>query len=247
MNPSLPPAASTRHPRSVGGSAGTRQRSARVIHQLLRSSIKSGVLRQGESLPEDFLVEHLHTTRASVRIALLMLADEGLVVRQRRVGTVVHGKPIQIPTQDVVDETRSGPLEYRLIADHAFPAHVLIRSRMPTDSDRLRMIEYLIRSRGIPIGVLVAFQISADAGIFEHNLHVDDIATTFVSVYGRPFGRMETCIDAVAADRETATLLGIREGAPLLVRDQVLSDADGNVHELAYAHYRADMVSFRSI
>ncbi len=117
---------------------------------------------------------------------------------------------------------------------------------MPTDSDRLRMIEYLIRSRGMPIGVLVAFQISADAGIFEHNLHVDDIATTFVSVYVRPFGRMETCIDAVAADRETAGLLGIREGAPLLVRDQVSPTRTGNVHEFAYAHYRADMVSFRS-
>jgi GntR family transcriptional regulator len=236
----------TRHPRSVGGSPRNRHRSARVVHQLLRSSIKAGLLHEGESLSEESLVEQLHTTRASVRFALQLLAGEGLVTRQRRIGTVVRGKAIQIPVQDVVDEKTSGPLDYRLIGDNTFPAHVLIRSRMPTDREQLRMIEYVISSAGTPVGALVAFQINPHARTFVHNPDVSDIATTFEAIYGRPFGRMDTWIDAVEADEPTADLLGISPGAGLLVRDQILSDADGEIHEFAYAHYRADMVSFHS-
>ncbi|ORM34074.1 GntR family transcriptional regulator [Williamsia sp. 1135] len=238
--------APTRHPRSVGGSAGTRQRSARVVHQLLRSSIKSGVLNAGESLSEESLIENLDSTRAAVRSALQMLADEGLVSRQRRMGTVVRGRPLQLPVEDIIGNPSSGPLEYRMIGDHAIPAHHLIRSRMPTDSDSLRMIDYVISNGGVPIGTLVAFQINPNAHPPVHNPDVDGIAQTFETVYSRPFGRMETCIDAVGADERTARILNIAPGAVLLVRDQVLSDVDGNVHEYAYAHYRADMVSFRS-
>lgn len=235
-----------RHPRSVGGSAGSRHRSARLVHQLIRSSIKTGLLRRGDSLSEDVLVQQLKTTRSSVRFALQLLADEGLVSRQRRIGTFVQGKPIQIPMQDVVDARTSSPLEYRLIGDNTFPAHGLIRSRMPTDRSQLRMIEYVISSEGTPIGTLVAFQIDPNIDMFVHKPAVDDIATTFRAIYGRPFGRMDTWIDAVDADEQTAALLGISPGAGLLVRDQTLADADGVIHEFAYAHYRADMVSFHS-
>jgi len=236
-----------RHPRSVGGSAGTRQRSARVVHQLLRSSIKSGVLHAGDTLNEESLVANLDSTRAAVRSALQMLADEGLVSRQRRMGTVVRGKPLQLPVEDIIGNPSTGPLEYRMLGDQTVPAHHLIRSRMPTNSDRLRMIDYVISSGGIPIGTLVAFQINPNAQPPIHDPAVEGIAQTFQTVYGRPFGRMETCIDAVGADERTARILGIAQGSILLVRDQVLSDADGNIHEYAYAHYRADMVSFHSV
>lgn len=236
----------TRHPRSVGGSAGNRQRSARVVHQLLRSSIKSGFLQVGDPLAEEVLVEHLNTTRAAVRHALQQLAEEGLVSRQRRMGTVVQGKPIQIPMKDIIDESMSGPLEYRRIGDATFPAHVLIRSRMPTDQDSLRMIEYLISSSGTPIGTLVAFQINPHANPPEHNPSIDNIARTFEVVYGRKFGSMKIWIDAVGADKSTARLLGIAPGSIMLVRDQVLADEEGNIQEFAYAHYRADLVSFHS-
>ena len=235
-----------RHPRSVGGSAGTRQRSTRVVHQLLRSSIKSGILTSGETLNEESLVANLDSTRAAVRSALQLLADEGLVSRQRRMGTVVRGKPLQLPVEDIIGSPSTGPLEYRMIGDHVIPAHQLIRTRMPTDNDRLRMIDYVISSSGIAIGTLVAFQINPNAHPPTHNMDIDGIKETFESVYDRPFGRMETCIDAVGADERTARVLDIEPGSILLVRDQILSDVDGNVHEYAYAHYRADMVSFRS-
>jgi GntR family transcriptional regulator len=75
---------------------------------------------------------------------------------------------------------------------------------------------------------------------------MDRIAPIFELQYDKKFGRMDTWIDAVVADVSTARTLEIDPGSILLVRDQILADIDGNIHEFAYAHYRADMVSFRS-
>ncbi|MFC8045258.1 GntR family transcriptional regulator [Nocardia sp. NPDC057353] len=240
------PAAVGRHPRSVGGSAGARQRSARVVHQLLRSSIKSGILPEGEQLNEDALIERLDSTRASVRSALQMLSDEGLVTRRRRLGTVVHSAPVQLPVQDVVGDPETDQLEYLLLGNQMIPAHHLIKARMPASGDHIRLLDYLIKRDGVPIGTLVAFQVNPNVILMPHTLAMDHIAPVFELQYGRRFGRMETWIDAVVADASTARTLDIEPGSILLVRDQVLADEDGNIHEFAYAHYRADMVSFRS-
>jgi GntR family transcriptional regulator len=241
----LDAADATRHPRAAGGSAGNRQRSARVVHQLLRSSIKSGVLKVGDLLSEDDLIQHLESTRTSVRAALQMLADEGLVSRRRRTGTVVQAKAIQIQMHDIVTTGRSSAIEYRQINDQQIPATGLIKERLRTDQDRVRMVEYLLKVGEVAIGTLVAFQ-DPNAKSLLHYRDIAEIADTFRSVYGVPFGRMDCWIDAVAADKRTACMLGVPVGGILLVRDQVLSDSNGHIHEFAYAHYRADKVSFRS-
>ncbi|WP_058854549.1 GntR family transcriptional regulator [Nocardia jinanensis] len=69
------------------------------MRQLLRSSIESGILPEGAQLNEDALIEYLDSTRASVRSAVQMLSEEGLVARRRRLGTVVHSAPVQLPIQ----------------------------------------------------------------------------------------------------------------------------------------------------
>lgn len=235
-----------RHPRAVGGSARSRQRSARVVHQLLRSSIKSGILPEGEQLNEEALVERLDSTRASVRTALQMLSDEGLVTRRRKVGTVVHSMPVQLPVQDVVGDPEVDQLEYLLQDVQLIPAHSLIKARMPDSGDRIRLLDYLIKRDGTPIGTLVAFQVNPNVILMPHTLAMDHIAPVFEQQYGKKFGRMDTWIDAVVADAATARRLEIDPGSILLVRDQVLADEEGTIHEFAYAHYRADMVSFRS-
>ena len=235
-----------RHPRAVGGSAGTRQGSARVVHQLLRSSIKSGVLKPGDPLREEQLIADHHSTRTAVRAALQMLADEGLVSRQRRVGTVVRGKPVQIMMHDVIAAGTRSPIEYRMVNDSLVPCTGLIRERLQTTVEQVRMVEYVLSLGGRPIGTLVAFQVDPAAHSPVHDPDMDDIASTFAAIFGVPFGRMDCWVDAVAADEPTARMLDVHQGAVLLVRDQILVDADGNVQEFACAHYRADLVSFYS-
>jgi GntR family transcriptional regulator len=234
------------HPRAVGGSAGSRQRSTRVVHQALRSSIKNGLLKPGDALNEDEIIELLDSTRSSVRTALQMLADEGLVSRRRRSGTIVRGKPIQIMMNDIVTRAHATPIEYLMINDQQIPGTGLIKDRLKTGQDRVRMVEYVLKAGGFAIGTLVAFQISPNALTPVHTVDMAEIADTFQRVFGAEFGRMDCWVDAVPADDRTARLLKIPVGSILLVRDQVLTDIHGTVHEFGYAHYRADLVSFRT-
>ncbi|WP_072806273.1 GntR family transcriptional regulator [Rhodococcoides yunnanense] len=234
-----------RHPRAVGGSAGTRQRSTRIVHQLLRSSIKSGVLKDGENLNEEHLITSLDSTRSSVRTALQMLADEGLVKRQRKMGTIVQGKPVQLRMHDII-ATGSTPIEYVRFNEHIIPSAGLIRERMQTDVEHVRMLEFVMSVDSTPIGTLTAFQINPNAPTPMHMVEAARISELFVQEYGVPFGRMDCWVDAVPADDRTARMLKVEPNSILLVRDQVLYDTEGYVHEFGYAHYRADMVSFHS-
>lgn len=245
MNPRTASVA-PRHPRSVGGSAGSRQKSTRVVHQLLRSSIKSGVLRTGDLLSEEHLITNLDSTRSSIRTALQMLADEGLVSRQRKMGTVVQSRPVQLRMHDVIATGSTTPIEYERINEHTIPTAGLIRERLKTEQERVRMLEFIMRVDEVPIGTLTAFQVDPGALAPVHLEAAASISEVFEAEYGAPFGKMDCWIDAVPADERTARMLGVPSNSILLVRDQVLTDADGLVHEFGYAHYRADMVSFYS-
>ena len=238
--------ATTRHPRSVGGSAGSRQKSTRIVHQLLRSSIKSGVLQTGDMLSAEHLITTLDSTRSSIRTALQMLADEGLVSRQRKMGTVVRSRPVQLRMHDVIATGSSTPIEYERINEHTIPTTGLIRERLETELERVRMLEFIMRVDGTPIGTLTAFQIDPNALAPVHLEAAASISEVFEAEYDAPFGKMDCWIDAVPADERTARMLNVPTNAILLVRDQVLMDAHGYVHEFGYAHYRADMVSFYS-
>ncbi|WP_415394496.1 GntR family transcriptional regulator (plasmid) [Rhodococcus globerulus] len=234
----------SKHPRSVGGSTSTRQRATQVVYQFLRSSIKGGILKTGDSLHEDQLINDLNATRASVREALQSLANEGLVTRRRGRGTLVSSRPVLIKVNDIV--TADGyAIEHDIIADTEMPATGLIRHRLATEHDTVRKLEVLIRARSTPVGVLVVFQVDSDAQPVQ-TTNMDSIAITFERVYGVPFGSMECWLDAATADERTAELLEIEPGSLLVVRDQVLTDSSGRVHEFAFAHYRADQVSFHS-
>lgn len=235
-----------RHPRSVGGSAGTRQKSTRLVHQLLRSSIKSGVLQAGDVLSEENLINNLDSTRSAIRTALQMLASEGLVSRQRKIGTVVQSRPVQLRMHDIIATGSSTPIEYQRINEHTIPTAGLIRERLETDQEHVRMLEFIMRVDNVPIGTLTAFQVNPNALAPVHLEEAASISEIFEAEYDAPFGRMDCWIDAVPADERTARMLDVPTSAILLVRDQVLMDVNGYVHEFGYAHYRADMVSFYS-
>lgn len=66
----------------------------------IRSEIENGSLRPGDRLPtEDQLVEQWNVCRATVHRAMQELKKEGLVVRRRRLGTVVANRSTPVQKQ----------------------------------------------------------------------------------------------------------------------------------------------------
>jgi GntR family transcriptional regulator len=64
------------------------------MYQVLRSRLEMGVWRQGQTLPPiPVLMDEFGASRVTVREAMQLLEQEGLIRRQRGIGTTVQAQP----------------------------------------------------------------------------------------------------------------------------------------------------------
>src|SRR5262249_29570424 len=77
------------------------QTSSRRVYELLRSAIRTGYLPAGTQLVEFELVKTLSTSRNALRVALQLLADEGVVERNPRSGTFITSAMVQITLNEL--------------------------------------------------------------------------------------------------------------------------------------------------
>jgi GntR family transcriptional regulator len=219
------------------------QTSPRRVHDLLRTSIREGLLRPADRLNEDTLVRELATSRNAVREGLQMLASLGVVVRVPRVGTTIVGGLVQIPLDPVPGRHQPDGMTVARLEDRIVPSTALIRERLCTSASHVGMIEHMYSMGGSPLGVRAAYYHGEvrPAGGWGQPLNLD---TAFEFVWGPPVGRVDTTINALVLEARTCRLLEAPEGTPGLVKEQIVHDAAGVPQEFAYSHWRADRVSF---
>lgn len=230
------------HPRAVGGTAGHRQTSTRRVRDLLRSELRSGFVARDAQFVEDYLVSALAASRSAVREALQMLAQEGLLSRERRSGTTVARGVALFPLDDIL-EAGGQPVTVRRTDQRSVPSTPLLRAKLATEDDTLGIVEHLFSTEEGPVGVRVAYYRLAYTQP-ESWAECPDLRQAFLSVFGRPLGRIDTVVEAGAGEPGTSKLLGIPEGSPVLIREQLLVDDRGVPQEFTFSHYRADRVSF---
>ena len=149
------------------------QTSSRRAYELLRSAIRTGFLPAGTQLVEYELAKALSTSRNALRVALQLLADEGVVERNPRSGTIITSAIVQITLNEMDAEARvhtSGRLadlaptevfDEDLLDEQVIPASPYIRQRMQTDDEFVLMHERLISVRGEPHHVWLGY-VAAD-------------------------------------------------------------------------------------
>ncbi|WP_211298885.1 GntR family transcriptional regulator [Kineococcus rhizosphaerae] len=235
---------SSDHPRAAGGTAGLRQTSTRRVKDLLRSEVRSGLAGRDAQFVEDYLVQALAASRTAVREALQMLAQEGLVSRERRNGTTVTRGVAQFPLDDIL-ESGGERVTVQRLDQRSVPSTPLLRARLATQDETLGVVEHLFSTVDGPIGVRVAYYKLAYTQP-EGWAECPDLRLAFHSVFGRPLDRIDSVIEAGVSEPKTSRLLGIPEGSPVLIREQLLVDDEGVPQEFTFAHYRADRVSFSS-
>ncbi len=207
----------------------------------------------GDLLPSEAALCETHgISRTAVRDALRLLADEGLVRKEKGRGTFVTGNRIaEIVIQDVrgfVEEMASQGrtvatkiVEFAQVeaAPDVAEALGLSAGDPVVRLHRVRLLE------GTPVLVAVttlphtrfATLLQRD---LEHASLYDVLARDFdVHPVGGP-----RRIEARAADAVTAELLEVKAGAPLLVLTARNDDADGVPVEHFVAHYVASRVVF---
>lgn len=202
----------------------------RQIKSLIVQGLESGEWRPGEAIPsESDLAARYSVSQGTVRKAVDEMAAENLLVRRQGKGTFVatHSDPRAffrflrlIPLSGEVEPSKSIPLEcWRAKAGPEAAKTLKINI-----GDPIIIIRRLLQFSGKPV---VVDEIYLPGDIFT-GLSLDvlkDYQASLYSLFESRFGvrmiRAEERIRAVAADRNTAELLGLNEGAPLLSVERV--------------------------
>ena len=232
------------HPRARGGSSHGRDTPVHVVRDVIRSEIRHGVHPIGSKLSEDSLVESLHASRATVREAIQILTNEGYLERRRRVGTTVLPKPVSIHWRGFFPEASTGiELVSTMLPDRILAAPDLIRRTLTLTGENVLLRQYALSFNDIPVGFRIAYRDAIHTGIGPQR-GPNDLDALFEQVFDAKIGRIQTTLEYAPSDDKTSRELGVAEGFPMLVREQIFYDDQGNARELAFVQMRADMVSF---
>jgi DNA-binding GntR family transcriptional regulator len=224
-------------------------------HQLaenLRARMQNGEFEAGAQLPsEPDLARSLRVSRSSLRAAITLLEEDGLLLRLQGSGTYVTHKPLLRN-----DLSRNFSVSAMIAATGLEPGTVLVsaaRERAPA-----KVAAAFGISTSSPVSVLRRVRTAGGRAVVDATdwarPEVLDSATLGElaggSIYdelaqrGRSIHHGVASMYPTVADGETAARLRVDEGALLLTLFQVDSTADGVVVLVSREHHLADAFEF---
>lgn len=219
------------------------------VAEQFEQAIVDGRLHPGDRLENEIeIARQLGLSRPTIRQAIQLLVDKGMLVRKRGVGTqVVHGqvrRPLELTSLfDDLSSTGQGPrsriLRRERIAADAKLSHAL--SVAPGDEiwalERLRLIG------DEPLAILRNYLRTDMVDLGQFDLESDGLyaslrrANVSMSVARQRIGSRRATADE-------ADLLAEEAGAPLLTMARTLHDNEGRVVEFGHHVYRPAYYEF---
>jgi GntR family transcriptional regulator len=210
--------------------------SARRTYDLLRSSLVAGA--PDLALVEGELTEALSASRNTVRTVLQQLAREGLVTREPKNGTRATGSVV-LPIHELM------PIRTRILEHRSLGCPPLVRDRLRLPAGwTVLMIEGLVLEHDTPLGLSVNYLALGETQPDDLDVDEPDVITMLERQLGVRIGGSHTTIGALAADEQTAELIGVDIGAPLIWLEDVIEDSDGQPRALSQLRLRSDRVAF---
>ena len=223
---------------------------ARQVADVLRGQVLAGQFET--ALPSEAeLVAEFGTTRNTVRAALDLLRDEGLVDRCPGVGTTVvarkhhHGLQRLQGLAEVFDGRGTVSNEIRALSVVRPPAAV--RDHLHLDAGaEVVFVERLRRLDGVPLSLDLTY-LAPDLGqqLLGRDLAGTDIFALLEEVAGQPLGHADLAVEAVAADPHSAAVLELPRHAPLLMVERLTHLADGRPVDFEFIRFRGDRLTLR--
>ena len=198
------------------------------IAEELRSRVLAGDFAAGRMLPsESELSGEFSASRVTVRRALEVLRDEGLVDARQGFGWFVAGDPLRQPLGRLatIEEqmAESGVVSERRILEFAFERAPKFVTRVLNTPQVLR-VKRLNMADGEPFAIVTVW-CPADLG--QHLSRRDVEQSPFYELLDIPLQGATQTIAADAATDDDAKLLQVPVGSPVLRCERVTSDATG--------------------
>ncbi|HEX3789584.1 MAG TPA: GntR family transcriptional regulator [Pseudonocardiaceae bacterium] len=226
----------------------------RRVRDLVRAAILRRDFPHGALPGESELMLSHGVGRASVRAALALLRDEGLIERTQGIGTHVVVRAVTTRLDEAHGAAEPGPeslLNRRMrpkvldCSTVALPATAANRLGVPAGVPCLRL-EYIALLEDEPIALATNYALFPEAERLATTPFVSDWYALLAEA-GIVLGDSEFLIGGMAADALTARLLDLVPGTPLLALEQVISDPSGRAFDYAVVLHRTDRFLFRSV
>jgi DNA-binding GntR family transcriptional regulator len=221
------------------------------FREYLIDLIERGDLAPGAQVPrERELAECFNVSLAPVRQAILDLAKEGYVYRVRGKGTFVRAAKVEEKIAilgSFTEAMRARGLAARLQVLHqeVVPPSEAIARQLRTRGRVVRIQRRAVVD-GQPIALLEAFLPARRfPGLGSAELEDRSLYAHLADSYGTVLARAESLIEVGRCDPETAGLLALPAGSPVLLVDGVTFDGRDDPVEFSHVLYRADRFRFR--
>ena len=218
---------------------------------ILRNSMATGVLRPGDQLPSEAqLCDRYGISPMTVRRAINMLVDQGIVIAEQGRGTFV--KPVAMgeasfqlrKLQDLFNDTEHtsvNVLEARIVtADERVARKLGIAM-----GQRTIYIRRLLRTNGLPTLYHREYLIyDPTRPIVEAELEVTALQRLFSGTGETILKRGEISMDATLLDEEEARLLQVEQPMAALCFEHLFYDFDDKPISWGWFIGRADLLRF---
>lgn len=217
------------------------------IRRTLRGEISDQSLVPGQKLPsEDELAARFGVSRMTVRQGISDLIDEGLLYRRHGVGTFVALPHLDRDHSRLTSYLESARQEGLEIAVQVLAAEVLPAKRKVALELKIEEGELVIQVKtlrfisGLPVTLHDAYiPYRLFPQILQEDLKNKHLWDIFES-YGYRVKRAVQRLEAREADEESARLLEVDEGFPILYKERTVHLDDGTPVEFTYCYNRGD-------
>lgn len=225
---------------------------ARQVAEVLRRQIASGAFPSGVLPDERSLIADHGASRNTVREALGVLRDEGVVERRQGVGTVIRRRTYEHTLERLTGlaETLSayGRVSNEVrVADVLRPPREVARKLCVPDDGQVVYIERLRRLGDDPLSLDLTY-LTTDIGrpLLDADLAGRDLFSLIEESVGGPLGSTSVTVHAVNADPGTSALLGTPPGQAVFTVERLTRMPDGRPVDLEFLRVRGDRLAFRA-
>jgi GntR family transcriptional regulator len=229
--------------------------SSPLYHQIANSlaeRIRGGELRVGDLLPsERELARDLAVSRLTVRQALSLLRQQGLIEPQHGKGYFVRQPRIDQPVDILIGFSANMLAKGIQPGARLLELHTLLADRMLAPAlevsvgDPLFAIHRVRLANQIPVALEYSyFPARLFPSLTDFDLEASSIYAILNEEYGVALASAHQSLEPVVAQSQQAKLLEIQRGAPLMLVVRTSRDARGRVVEYARDFYRGDCFRF---
>jgi len=223
------------------------------LYDILFQEITGGSLAVGDFVPsETKLVKQFGISRETARKAMQMLVEDGLIERRRGVGSVVVATRPKTALNwassalKLIDDQPTnavGKVEKHILSSGV----VLAGSKasgalnLPLDTPLFRLDRVRCKGETPYYRETVCLEAGYVPSAPEHDFSKESLRAYYKNVLHVSWTRATQIMRSTGADEETAVILHVEPGFPLLVVTRVSFDANGIPREYGVWKYRSDL------